>query len=77
MSVMVAMAMPIFCTSLGSMWRSTSAASSSPRDSSSTAARCTPVSCASVIGHPALDHLGHALGVGLHGFTRHPQSFLI
>src|SRR5690606_17701155 len=77
-SLRVAMAMPIFCTSLGSMCLSTSAASCSPSDSSRTAARWTPVSwTSSIVGHPTLPHLCHALGIGLHRFTRHPQTLLI
>ena len=71
---MVAMAMPSFCTSLAFMCLRTSAASSSPSESSSTAARWTPVSALSfallIAGHPILDDLGHLLGIGLHCLAR-------
>src|SRR5687768_13240493 len=72
--LMVAMAVPSFCTALALMCLSTSAASCSPSDSSSTAARCTPVKLitASLLvigGHPVLHHLRHLLGIALHRFA--------
>src|SRR5690606_31190979 len=81
MPEMVAMAMPSFCTSLAFMCLSTSAASSSPSESSSTAARCTPVSALScalfIAGHPVLDHLRDLLGIRLHRFARLAQAVFV
>src|SRR3989338_5066164 len=59
-----AMATPTFCTSLGPRWRSTWAASVSPRDNSRIAAFSTLLSLATrasfIIVDPLLHDLGHA-----------------
>src|SRR5690606_33736467 len=65
-------ARPSFCTSLALMCLSTSAACDSPSESSTTAARCVPLSTSSLraafvdsaIGfNPVAHDAGHALGV--------------
>src|SRR5688572_14828564 len=55
-----AIAVPIFCTSRGSRYLKTSAASSSPSDMSRIALFCTP---SLVIAHPVLHDVRHGLRV--------------
>src|SRR5690606_27301023 len=79
--LMVAMARPSFCTSLAPMCLSTSAASPSPSESSSTAARCTPVNSSGLLGRviaqPVRYDLGDPLGVGLDRIARVAQAVLV
>src|SRR5690606_12636609 len=81
MPLMVAIARPSFCTSLALMCLSTSAASLSPSDSSSTAARCSPVSSdwrpGCFISQPLLRHLGDPLRVGANGLAGVAQAVLV
>ncbi len=76
---MPAMADPTFCTSLGPMCFRTSAALSSPRVSSSTAARSVPLSFAlsTIFAYPVLDHLRHAFGIFPDDAFRRIQILLV